>query len=195
MMQEVLPIVLEGRAAKLVPMREEFFPALWEAATPKIFDYLSYPTDLTLEGFSGFIRRLMSGSNILVYAIHSQESNLPIGVTTFMDIRQEHSGLEIGNTWVAEAYQGTKVNPECKYMLLKHAFETLGAVRVQLKTDARNQQSQRAIEKLGAQKEGILRKHVLLSSGYIRDSVMYSILADEWPGVKAKLEDRLGYAL
>jgi RimJ/RimL family protein N-acetyltransferase len=66
---------------------------------------------------------------------------------------------------------------------------------VQLKTDARNQQSQRAIEKLGAQKEGILRKHVLLSSGYIRDSVMYSILADEWPGVKAKLEDRLGYAL
>jgi len=83
------------------------------------------------------------------------------------------------------------VNPESKYLLLRHAFETLGAVRVQLKTDRRNVHSQRAIEKLGARKEGILRKHMILPNGYVRDSVIYSIIDEEWPAVKAALEARI----
>jgi len=110
-----------------------------------------------------------------------------------MDIRPEHHGLEIGATWIGKAYQGTSVNPENKYMLLRQAFERLGAIRVQLKTDGRNLQSQAAIAKLGAKHEGVLRKHVLLPDGYERDTVMYSITDDEWPAVKAALEERLGY--
>jgi RimJ/RimL family protein N-acetyltransferase len=101
--------------------------------------------------------------------------------------------LEIGGTWYGLDYQGTAVNPECKYLLLKHAFESLGCIRVQLKTDARNPRSQRAIEKLGAVREGTLRSHMITSDGYVRDSVFYSILDREWYQVKAKLERRLGY--
>ncbi len=110
-----------------------------------------------------------------------------------MDVRPAHRGLEIGYTWIARAYQGTRVNPECKYLLLRHAFEKLGAIRVQLKTDGRNLQSQHAIEKLGAVKEGVLRKHLILPDGYVRDTVMYSITDSEWPHVKSRLEARLGY--
>jgi RimJ/RimL family protein N-acetyltransferase len=110
-----------------------------------------------------------------------------------MDIRPEHRGLEIGWTWIGKAYQGTQVNPENKYLLLRHAFETLGAIRVQLKTDARNIQSQRAMAKLGAKLEGTLRNQIILPDGYYRHSVMFSVIADEWPEVKAAIERRLGY--
>jgi RimJ/RimL family protein N-acetyltransferase len=123
-----------------------------------------------------------------------QETGQSVGVTCYMDIRPAHRGLEIGSTWIARPYQGTRVNPESKYLLLRHAFENLGAVRVQLKTDGRNRQSQAAIAKLGAQREGVLRKHLILQDGYIRDTVMFSIIAEEWPAVKAGLETRLGYA-
>jgi RimJ/RimL family protein N-acetyltransferase len=108
-----------------------------------------------------------------------------------MDIRPADRGLEIGGTWYGAAYQRTAVNTECKYLLLKHAFEALGCIRVQLKTDSRNERSQRAIERLGAVKEGVLRNHMLLADGHIRHSVMYSILDSEWPAVKARLEEKL----
>jgi RimJ/RimL family protein N-acetyltransferase len=127
------------------------------------------------------------------FAIIHLETGTAIGVTTYMDIQNHNRGVEIGNTWVARPHQGTNVNPEAKYLLLRHAFDDQGALRVQLKTDRRNLQSQRAIEKLGAQHEGILRKHVVMPDGYIRDSVMYSITDDEWASVKARLESRLGY--
>lgn len=91
------------------------------------------------------------------------------------------------------SFQGTSVNPECKYLMLRHAFEDWGAMRVQLKTDRRNLQSQRAIEKLGAVREGVLRKHMLLPDGYERDTVMYSIIDDEWPAIRDRLIERLGY--
>ena len=105
----------------------------------------------------------------------------------------KHRGLEIGFTWIAKPHQGTLVNPECKYLLLRHAFDDQHAMRVQLKTDLRNVQSQGAIEKLGAVREGVLRKHIIRPDGYLRDTVMYSITAEEWPAVRAKLEQRLGY--
>jgi RimJ/RimL family protein N-acetyltransferase len=108
-----------------------------------------------------------------------------------MDIRPKHMGLEIGTTWIGRAHQGTKVNPESKLLLLAHAFERLGCERVQLKTDGRNLQSQHAIEKLGAVKEGVLRKHMIMPDGFVRDTVMYSIVAAEWPDVKRGLEARL----
>jgi RimJ/RimL family protein N-acetyltransferase len=108
-----------------------------------------------------------------------------------MEIRPEQRGLEIGGTWYGLAYQRTAVNTEAKYLLLKHAFEGLGAIRVQFKADVRNESSWRAIERIGARREGILRNHFILPDGVIRDSVYYSIIDQEWPGVKQRLEKLL----
>ena len=120
------------------------------------------------------------------------ESGRAIGGTTYMDIQHANRGVEIGSTWIGRAHHGTRVNPEAKYLLLRHAFEEQGAIRVQLKTDSRNLQSQRAIEKLGAVKEGILRNHMIMPDGHYRHTVMYSLTDDEWPAAKARLEARLG---
>jgi len=108
-----------------------------------------------------------------------------------LNIEPAHRTLEIGWTWIGTKYQRTAINTECKYLLLGHAFEQLGAVRVQFKTDARNKQSQRAIERIGAVTEGVLRKSHTTHTGYIRDSVYYCIIDDEWPAVKHRLEQYL----
>jgi len=110
------------------------------------------------------------------------------GATRYMEIRPEHNGLEIGGTWYGAEFRRTPVNTESKYLLLRHAFEKLGCIRVQLKTDSRNERSQRAIERIGAQREGLLRNHMILPDGYYRHSVYYSVLDTEWPKVKKKLE-------
>jgi RimJ/RimL family protein N-acetyltransferase len=110
------------------------------------------------------------------------------GATRYLNVSPKDRGLEIGGTWYGLDFQRTAVNTECKYLLLKHAFETLGAIRVQLKTDARNVRSQKAIERIGAVKEGMLRNHMILPDGTIRHSVFYSILDSEWEGVKTRLE-------
>jgi RimJ/RimL family protein N-acetyltransferase len=115
-------------------------------------------------------------------------------VSGYLEIRPLHRGLEIGRTWIGRAHQGSRVNPESKYLLLRHAFETLGAARVQFKTDLHNLHSQRAIEKLGAVREGVLRQYQVRSNGTFRDTVIYSVIRDEWPEVKARLEARLGLA-
>ena len=112
-------------------------------------------------------------------------------MTTYLDIRAPHDGLEIGWTWYAEEHRGTRVNPECKLLMLTHAFEMLKCVRVQLKCDERNMQSQRAIEKLGAKREGVLRRHGILPDGFVRNTVMYSIIDSEWPTVRSGLKARL----
>jgi RimJ/RimL family protein N-acetyltransferase len=189
----VEPVVLAGRVVRLEPLRAEHWVGLWRVAEPDIFDYMPRPQQWTPEDFQVHLQELIERPASCPFTMVLQASNQPIGVTTYMDIRAPHRALEIGSTWLAKAHQGTKVNPEAKYLLLRHAFEGLGAVRVQLKTDLRNLQSQRAIAKLGAQREGVLRRHLILTDGYIRDSVMYSIIPEEWPGVKAGLEARLGY--
>ncbi len=127
----------------------------------------------------------------LPFAVIHLKSDRAIGATRFMDIRSEHRGLEIGGTWYGVDYQGSGINTEAKYLLLHHAFEVLGCIRVQMKTDLRNLRSQRAIEKLGAVKEGVLRNHMIRSDGLVRSSVMYSIIDREWPDVKRKLEETL----
>jgi RimJ/RimL family protein N-acetyltransferase len=132
-----------------------------------------------------------SGGTDLPFAVICLETGHAIGATRFMDIRKEHRGLEIGGTWYASEFHGTLVNKESKYLLLRHAFEVFDCLRVQFKTDLRNTRSQHAIESLGAVKEGILRNHMITPEGVIRDSVYYSIIADEWPGVKAHLNARL----
>jgi RimJ/RimL family protein N-acetyltransferase len=121
------------------------------------------------------------------FAIIHLASGRAVGSTRYLDIRREDRGIEIGWTWLGKAYQRTAMNTECKWLLLRHAFETLAAHRVQLKTDLRNLASQRAIERLGAVREGVLRRHMLLPDGHLRDSVYYSILDTEWPAVKERL--------
>lgn len=190
----VQPLTLTGQVIRLEPLTLQHAPDLLAAGqveSEKTFAYFYTPTPFNLAGFEDYVRYMLSMSAMVPFATVLLETGQAIGVTTYMDIQPAHRNLEIGFTWMGRAYQGTKVNPEAKYMLLRHAFEEQGALRVQLKTDLRNLQSQRAIEKLGAKKEGVLRKHRILQDGYIRDSVLYSILDTEWPEVKAGLEARL----
>jgi RimJ/RimL family protein N-acetyltransferase len=135
---------------------------------------------------------VLDAPDTCAFAVSFRNTGRYIGVTTYLDIRPAHRGLEIGSTWIGRSYHGTDVNPEMKYLLLRHAFETLGAMRVQLKTDERNVQSQRAIAKLGAMREGVLRKHYVMPDGFVRNSVMFSVTDEEWPRVRSGLEERLG---
>jgi len=125
------------------------------------------------------------------YAVVLTDANLAIGSTRFMDIQWEHKGVEIGWTWLSRDYWGSGINTECKYLMLEHAFEDWGAIRVQLKADSENLRSRAAILKLGAKFEGILRNHRFRQDGTIRDTAMYSITRDEWPEVKNKLKKQI----
>jgi RimJ/RimL family protein N-acetyltransferase len=127
----------------------------------------------------------------LPFAVIHLATGRVAGATRYMDIRPEHRGLEIGGTWYGTDFQRTAVNTECKYLLLRHAFEVLGCIRVQLKTDSRNERSQRAIERIGAVREGVLRNHMIMPDGVYRHSVYYSVLDAEWAGVKRRLEQML----
>jgi len=190
---DVKPIVLEGRTARLAPLAAEHADDLAAAATPEIFTYTFPPPDYSPAGFRAAIGYIGSLPNWCPFAIVAQDSGKAVGMTCYLDIRANDRGLEIGFTWLAKPRHGSLMNPECKYLLLRHAFVAQQALRVQLKTDARNKQSQRAIEKLGAVREGVLRKHMTMPDGYVRDTVMYSITNDEWPTVRTRLEERLGY--
>lgn len=122
------------------------------------------------------------------FAILRRADGRPVGSTRYMDIQRPNRGLEIGWTWLGPDARRTPVNTECKRLLLGHAFDDLGAVRVQLKTDGDNVRSQRAIERLGARREGVLRRHRRRWDGSWRDTVYYSVLDDEWPAVRARLD-------
>jgi RimJ/RimL family protein N-acetyltransferase len=189
----VQPVRLEGPTIRLDPLVPEHAPLLWPKSEPDIYRYtLEWPRDWSAEAFEDWVRYCLERPDALLWTVFVQETGEAVGMTGYLDIRPQHRGLEIGRTWIARSQQGTRVNPESKYLLLRHAFEDLGAARVQFKTDLNNLHSQRAIEKLGAQREGVLRRYQMRSNGSLRDTVMYSILAEEWPEVKARLEERLG---
>jgi RimJ/RimL family protein N-acetyltransferase len=187
------PVTLEGPSLRLEPLSEAHAPDLLAAATPDLFEYmLVVPQAWTADGFRQYVRDVYAQPGFVPLAAVLRKTGTAAGISCYLDIRPDHRGLEIGNTWYGHAYQGTHVNPEAKYLMLRHAFETLGAVRVQLKTDGRNRQSQRAIARLGAQYEGTLRRHIVTPAGYIRDTAMYSITDEDWPDVRKRLLERLG---
>lgn len=190
---DLQPVTLAARTVRLVPLSEQHAPGLAAVAEAEIFRYSFPPAELTPAGFAAQIADFNARADWLPFAIIDQASEQPLGVTCYLDIRAGNRGLEIGSTWLARPAQGSRVNPECKFLLLRHAFEVQQAIRVQLKTDGRNRQSQRAIEKLGATREGVLRQHVVMPDGYLRDTVMYSIIDRDWPNVKAGLIERMGY--
>ena len=193
-MLDVKPVVLEGQVVRLEPLSLRHLAGLQACVDLETFKYFAATAPISLEAgdVAAYLDQMLALPNVVPFAVVSKESGEVIGSTTYMDIRPIHMGLEIGMTWYVEGVRGTKVNPECKFMLLEHAFEKLGCHRVQLKTDGRNLQSQAAISKLGAKLEGTLRKHMVMRDGFVRDTVMYSILAEEWPVVRAGLLSRLG---
>jgi RimJ/RimL family protein N-acetyltransferase len=189
---KVEPVRLAGRTIRLEPLSPDHVPGLWPHADPEVFQWMAeVPRDGSYEAFREWIAGILRKPASLAFAMVFAATGEPVGISGYLEIRPEHRGLEIGRTWIGKAHQGTLVNPESKYLLFRHAFEELGALRVQLKTDLRNLKSQRAIEKLGAVREGVLRQYQIRSNGTVRDTVMYSVIAGEWPEVKARLEGRL----
>jgi RimJ/RimL family protein N-acetyltransferase len=189
----VEPVRLEGRLINLVPLTVDHTAALYRHAAPEVFQWvLEYPRDESFVAFRDWLRTTaIEAPASLPFAMVLVDTGEPVGSTGYLEIRERHRSLEIGRTWIGKAWQGTRVNAESKYLLLRHAFETLGAQRVQFKTDWNNLHSQRAIEKLGAVREGVLRSYQIRSNGLPRDTVMYSLLAREWPAVKERLLARL----
>lgn len=189
---EVRPVVLEGQHVRLEPLATSHAANLANHAEPDIFRFSgAKPPSLDEFGFKRHIASLQNREDVVPFALVLRDTGEAIGMTTYMEIRPAHLGLEIGATWISKAHQGTFVNPEAKFLLLEHAFEVIGCERVQIKCDARNYQSQAAILKLGAYFEGCLRRHMVMPDGYVRDTMMYSILPDEWPDVKRRLKARL----
>ncbi len=191
----VKPVILKGRYVRLEPMNEAHVPALAAVGLEEeIWRFMLYGHMRNEEDMRRWVRDLLTratqGSDLPFVVVHLASGRVA-GATRYMEIRPEHRGLEIGGTWYGLEFQRTAVNTESKYLLLKHAFEELKCIRVQLKTDSLNERSQRAIERIGAVKEGILRNHMILPDGRVRHSVYYSILDHEWPAVKTRLEAML----
>lgn len=189
----ISPVILNGKYVRLEPMTEDHIPGLAEIGVGQTFwDFMLYGRMDSVEDMRNWVRDILSraqnGTDLPFIAIHLASGKVA-GATRYLNIMPKDRGLEIGGTWYGIEYQRTPVNTECKYLLLTHAFERLGCIRVQLKTDLRNVRSQRAIERIGAKREGILRNHMILPSGQFRDSVFYSILDSEWPEVKKRLEE------
>jgi RimJ/RimL family protein N-acetyltransferase len=186
------PVLLEGRHVRLEPLEKRHTSALYEAGKdPEVFKWFLTPpfssrADAEKWVADAFVTQA-AGADICFVTVRVADNRV-VGSTRFLDLRLSHRTLEIGNTWLAREAQRTAVNTEAKYLMLRHAFETLGAVRVQLKTDKRNEPSRRAIARLGAVEEGTLRKYQTRFDGYVRDTVMFSITDDEWRAVKARLE-------
>jgi N-acetyltransferase len=185
------PCTLEGRFVRLEPLRPNHAPALWEVARVMDWGWMLGPLRSKQDVERRITDGLKLGGEEYAFAVFLKQDNRIIGSTAFLGVFPKRKIAEIGSTWYLPALWGTVVNPECKFLLLRHAFEDWGANRVQLATDVKNVHSQRAILKLGAKFEGRLRNHAIRPDGSIRDTMMYSIISSEWPTVKKGLEARV----
>lgn len=188
------PVTLEGRGVKLVPLQREHATSLEKAAADgKLWQLrvTSVPEPGAAQAYVDAALEGRENGHMLPFAIIEQGSGDIIGTTRYHDIVPTVARLEIGYTWYAKRWQRTHVNTTCKLLLLRHAFDQLGAMAVGWRTDNYNFASQRAIERLGARKDGVLRHHALRRDGTVRDTVMYSLLAGEWPEVEKHLEYQL----
>ena len=188
---QIGPVTLEGQHVRLEPVSLAHVPALWHAgAHEEIWRYLPYAirseddmrarveSDLAAQQAGDLVR-----FTTVVKAIAQ-----PVGSTSYMNIDRHHRRLEIGGTWITPAWQRSAINTEAKYLQLCHAFETLGCIRVEFKTDSLNTKSRQALTRIGATEEGTFRNHMVMPGGRIRHSVYFSIINEEWPRVKAHLE-------
>lgn len=187
------PIELRGRHASLLPLQREHESALAEASRDGALWTLWYTTVPSPERMRAEIERrlaLQAADTMLPFTV-LDASGVPVGMTSFMHIDATHRRVEIGSTWYAARVQRSALNTECKQMLLAHAFDTLGCIAVEFRTHRLNAQSRRAIERLGAQLDGILRAHQRMPDGTLRDTAVYSITASEWPTIRTHLQHLL----
>jgi N-acetyltransferase len=185
---------LEGEVVILEPLGREHEPGLREAASdPEIWRWMTvhgHEPEVFTQWLEAALRAADEGREA-PFAVILRETGQPVGSTRYLSLRPEHRGLEIGYTWNARSLWGRGVNVEAKYLLLEHAFERLGCLRVEFKTDARNKRARAALAALPARFEGVFRKHMLVRDGEVRDSAWYSVVDEEWPDVRANLRRRL----
>ena len=188
------PVVLEGAHVRLEPLTLMHLPRLVEIGLDDdIFRWYAQPirTPDDMQAFIATALEEQRAGKSLPFATIERSSGLAVGSTRFMTIDRPNRTIEIGYTWIAPAWQRTAMNTEAKYLMLRCAFETWGCNRVGLKTDSLNERSRRAIARIGAKEEGILRNHMITSSGRLRHSVYFSVISEEWPQVKGALESKL----
>jgi RimJ/RimL family protein N-acetyltransferase len=190
----VTPVMLEGIHVRLEPLAQAHLSGLADVGLDEeLWRWIPTPVR-TPEEMAAYLDTALNEQErgtSLPFAIIEKATGRVIGSTRYGNIDRTHHRVEIGWTWVARRWQRTVMNTEAKYLLLRHAFETLGCVRVELKTDSLNERSRAAILRIGAQEEGIFRNHMITASGRIRHSVYFSIIDSEWPAVKARLESML----
>ena len=190
----VEPITLEGRYVRLEPLTLDHHPQLCQVSSDEDIWRWTVASARTPEEMRSFIETALqwqAEGTALPFATIEKASGRAVGSTRFMNIDAANRRVEIGGTWLGRNWQRTPINTEAKYLMLRHAFETLGCIRVELKTDALNQRSRNAILRIGAKEEGTFRNHMIMSDGRIRDSVYFSIIDVEWLEVKARLEGKL----
>ncbi|MCU0923842.1 MAG: GNAT family N-acetyltransferase [Burkholderiaceae bacterium] len=187
------PVTLRGRHATLVPLAPEHLGGLQDAARDGELWKLWYTAVPSPEGMAAEIERrlgLLAKDSMLPFTVFDADGRIA-GMTTYMNVDGAHRRVEIGSTWYARRVQRSALNTECKLMLLTHAFDTLNCIAVEFRTHRLNTQSRRAIERLGAQLDGMLRSHQISPNGSLRDTAVYSIIAAEWPTVRAHLQFQL----
>jgi RimJ/RimL family protein N-acetyltransferase len=191
----VEPVVLEGKYVRLEPLSPSHLDGLCEIGlVEELWRWIPVPV-ATPEQMKAYIELALTeraNGVSMPFTQIERATDRVIGSSRYMNIEKNHRRLEIGSTWIAPAWQRTPLNTEAKYLLLRHAFEDLGCMRVELKTDSLNEKSRNAILRIGAKQEGIFRNHMITSSGRVRHTVYFSVIDSEWPEVKAKLEQRLG---
>ena len=187
------PVELKGLHASLQPLGTQHHDALCEATRDGELWRLWYTAVPSPEGMAAEIQRrlgLQAAGSMLPFTVLDAQGRV-VGMTTYMNIDARNRRVEIGSTWTARSAQRSALNTQCKRLLLGHAFETLGCIAVEFRTHRLNLQSRRAIERLGAQLDGVLRAHMLAGDGTVRDTAVYSITAAEWPAVKSHLDWQL----
>ena len=193
------PVVLEGRHVRLEPMSPERLDEQAAALAEAVVDGTLWNSRVTTiprpEGMRAYVEKALAdlaAGRALPFVTRDRAGGRIVGTTRFMNIEAAHRRVEIGTTWLAQSFQRTAVNTEAKLLMLGHAFETLGCIAVDIRTHERNMQSRAAIERLGAKLDGILRNHMIMPDGTVRNTASYSIIDREWPEVRARLEARLG---
>jgi len=185
----VQPVTLKGKHVRLEPLAQEHAQGLYNRGQyAPDWRYMPRPCFVDLADTRQWIEEARSTPGHLPFAIVETGKDKAVGSTRFLNIRPDHRGVEIGWTWLGQEWQRTAINTEAKLLLMTHAFERWRCIRVELKTDSRNERSQAAIERIGATREGTLRNHMVVQGGHLRDSVYFSVTRDEWQEVKARLQ-------
>lgn len=186
---EVEPVTLEVEGLRLEPLGQEHAQGLFNRGQyAPDWEYMARACFIDMADTRQWIDEALNTDHQIPFAIVETAKGKAVGSTRYMNIRPEHQSLEVGWTWLGQEWQRTQINTETKLLLLTHAFERMNCLRVEFKTDERNLRSQRALERIGATREGVLRKHMIVQNDFPRNSVYFSVIDSEWPDVKKRLQ-------